>query len=132
MVVSQCSPSYKNIVIQKMNNLNSNFVIIIEEAKGVWSMKKMLASIAICGTLILGLSASARPHHGHHGGMHHIPPRPPVMHHHIMPPPIHHGSFYRHHRIGCPMYRGFGHRCTCHRYYGGSGIYIDFRLPIIF
>ena len=99
-------------------------------------MKKNLVVFAICGILLCGLSASARPHHGGpgahrgpaHHGIHHM--RPHMMH--VMPTPIHYGTLYRHHRIGCPMYRGFGHRCTCHRYYGGSGIYIDFRLPIIF
>lgn len=98
-------------------------------------MKKNLVAVAICSILLCGLSVSAKPHHGgpnHHGMNHRIHHASPHMMH-IMPAPMYHGpSLYRHHRIGCPIYRGFGHRCTCHRYYGGSGIYIDFRLPIIF
>ena len=101
-------------------------------------MKKNFAIFAVVGILLCGLTASARPmggpHHGGHGhphkGMHpaslnHVM-RPHMTHHHM-----HYMPTFRH-RIGCPMYRGFGHKCTCYRYYGGSGIYIDFRLPIIF
>lgn len=101
-------------------------------------MKKHFTIIAILGILMLGLSASAKPmggpggHGGPHGmgGFHHGG-KPPMMHPHVMPPMHPHITPHYRHRIGCPMYRGFGHRCTCYRHYG-NGIYIDFRLPIIF
>jgi len=87
-------------------------------------MKKSFLLIAVVGILSVGTMASARPHGGPHGHrpVHHMRP----MHHHVMPP-----MYYHRHRIGCPMYRGWGHRCTCYRYHG-SGIYIDFRLPLVF
>lgn len=99
-------------------------------------MKKSLVCLALVCILCCGLSASARPNGPHHHGGNRMHPaslnhvtRPHMMHHHARPhiTPIHR------HRIGCPIYRGYGHRCTCHRhYYGGSGVYIDFRLPIFF
>ncbi len=100
-------------------------------------MKKFFTILALCGILMCGLSASAKPmggpHGGHHGGPQGMPPRHhmhrPTMGHHMMPPPMHFGPTFRH-RITCPAYRGYGW-CTCHRHYR-NGIYIDFRVPIVF
>lgn len=99
-----------------MNKSCLNFVTNYVVVKGV-GMKKSCLLLALILLLGNALVAEAHPH------------RYPRMHraYYNMPPRFHYNMVHRH---GCPIYRG--RRCTCHRYYGGNGIYIDFRFPIMF